>query len=102
MGEPFDVFGDGDDLLEVLVLAVEEDGIVDNYAMDGSVVVYVYQGFFDGVLGYGEEGVADVAGRRRASQSRKPLAETNYIVLEGGWYRQTSLFSASSFRPVRI
>lgn len=41
MREAFDVFLDGDDLLEVLVLAVGKDGVVDYYAVDFGVVVRV-------------------------------------------------------------
>jgi hypothetical protein len=39
MAEAFDVFMHVDDLLEVLVLAVVEDWVVDDYAVDGVVVV---------------------------------------------------------------
>jgi hypothetical protein len=41
MREAFDIFIDGDDLLEVLVLSVAKDGVVDDYAVDGGVVVCV-------------------------------------------------------------
>jgi hypothetical protein len=34
-------------LLEVLVLPVAEDGVVDDYAVDGGVVVCVDQGVFE-------------------------------------------------------
>lgn len=51
MREAFDVFVDGDDLLEVLVLARAEDGVVDYYAVDGGVGVGVEEGVFEVVAG---------------------------------------------------
>jgi hypothetical protein len=37
--EAFDIFADVDDLLEVLILSVSEDGVVDHYAIDLVIVV---------------------------------------------------------------
>lgn len=57
----FDVFGDRDDLLQVLVLAVAVDWIVDYYAVDVVVGVGLDQCLFDAVFGYGQEGVVEAA-----------------------------------------
>jgi hypothetical protein len=46
MRQALDVFVDGHDLLEVLVLPVAEDGVVDHYAVDGGIVVGVDEGVF--------------------------------------------------------
>jgi hypothetical protein len=43
----FDILVDGDDLLQVLVLAVAEDGVVDDDAVDFVVVVCVDEGVFE-------------------------------------------------------
>ena len=47
VGEAFDVFGDVDDLLEVLVLAVAEDGVVDYYAVDFVICICVDDCIFE-------------------------------------------------------
>jgi hypothetical protein len=39
VGEAFDVFGEGDELFDVGVLAGGVDGVVDYYAVDGGVGV---------------------------------------------------------------
>lgn len=49
MGEALDIFVDGDDLLQVLVLAVAEDRVVDDYAIDRVVVVGFDEGVFEGL-----------------------------------------------------
>ena len=59
VAEPFDVFVHVDDLLQVLVLAVVEDRVVDDYAVDIWVGVGSENGFFDGVAGDVAEGVAE-------------------------------------------
>jgi hypothetical protein len=51
VAEPLDVFADVDDLLQVLVLAVVEDGVVDDYAVDGGVGVGGQNGAFDVFFG---------------------------------------------------
>ena len=50
MGETFNVFVDGDDLLQVLVLSVAEDGVVDYYAVNDRIVIGVDDGLFDCVF----------------------------------------------------
>lgn len=64
MGEAFNVFVDGHDLLEVLVLAGAEDGVVDYYAVDCWVGVGVKEGVFEVVaVDFAElEGEATVVG----------------------------------------
>jgi hypothetical protein len=47
MRQALDIFVNGHDLLEVLVLSVAEDGVVDDYAIDGVVVVGVNEGVFE-------------------------------------------------------
>ena len=47
VGEALDILVDGDDLLQVLVLAVAEDGVVDDDAVDGGVGVGVDEGVFE-------------------------------------------------------
>jgi hypothetical protein len=47
VAQPFDVFGDGDDLLEVLVLAAVPDGVVDYDAIDGGIRVGGEDCFFN-------------------------------------------------------
>lgn len=59
VAEPFDVFVHVHDLLQVLVLAVVEDRVVDDYAVDIWVGVGSENGFFDGVAGDVAEGVAE-------------------------------------------
>ena len=59
VAEPFDVFVHVHDLLQVLVLAVVEDRVVDDYAVDVWVGVGSEDGFFDGVAGDVPEGVAE-------------------------------------------
>lgn len=59
VAEPFDVFVHVHDLLQVLVLAVVEDRVVDDYAVDVWVGVGSEDGFFDGVAGDVAEGVAE-------------------------------------------
>ena len=59
VAEPFDVFVHVHDLLQVLVLAVVEDRVVDDYAVDVWVDVGGEDGFFDGVAGDVAEGVAE-------------------------------------------
>ncbi len=51
VGESFDVFVEGDELLDVLVLAGGEDGVVDDYAVDGVVGVGRYYGVFEVFFG---------------------------------------------------
>ena len=66
VGEAFDVFGDGDDLLQVLVLAGGEDWIVDYDAVGGGGGVGGEDGVFDViVVRDGDEGVEEAAGGRR-------------------------------------
>lgn len=59
MAETFDVLGDVDDLLEVLVLPGVEDRVVDNYPIDVRVCVRGDYGVFDIVLVDLAEGVAE-------------------------------------------
>ena len=59
MGETFDIFAETDDLLEVLVLSVREDGVVDYYSIDGRVVVGGDEGFLGVVFGDFEKGVLE-------------------------------------------
>lgn len=61
--EALDVLVDGDDLLQVLVLARAEDGVVDYYAVDGGVGVGVEECVFELVaVGFAEgEGEATVS-----------------------------------------
>lgn len=59
MAETFDVLGDVDDLLEVLVLPGVEDRVVDNYPIDVRVGVRGDYGVFDIVLVDLAEGVAE-------------------------------------------
>ena len=59
VAEPFDVFVHVHDLLQVLVLAIVEDRVVDDYAVDVWVGVGSENGFFDGVAGDVAEGVAE-------------------------------------------
>ena len=47
VGEAFDVFVDGGDLLQVLVLAGVENGVVDDDAVDGVVGVGGQDGAFE-------------------------------------------------------
>lgn len=47
MGEAFDVLGEGDELLEVGILAVGVNGVVDYDAMDGGILVRGQDGVFD-------------------------------------------------------
>jgi hypothetical protein len=47
MGETLDIFVNGDNLLEVLVLSTAEDGVVDDYAVDGGVVVRFDEAVFE-------------------------------------------------------
>ena len=42
MRQAFDIFLDGDDLLEILVLPVSEDGVVDNDPINGVVAIGGY------------------------------------------------------------
>jgi hypothetical protein len=46
VGEALDILVHGDYLLQVLVLAVAEDGVVDHDAIDGGIVVGVDEGVF--------------------------------------------------------
>ena len=46
VGKTFDIFIDGDDLLQILVLAVTENWIVDDDAVDSGVIVGVDQSVF--------------------------------------------------------
>jgi hypothetical protein len=46
VGEAFNILGKGDDLLEVLILAIAKDGVVYDYAIDFLIVVCVYEGVF--------------------------------------------------------
>jgi hypothetical protein len=39
MRQSFNILVDGDNLLQILVLAVAEDGVVDNYTVHGRVIV---------------------------------------------------------------
>lgn len=57
VGEAFDVFLEGDDLLDVAVLAggTGEDGVVDDDAVDGGVGVCGEDCFFDAFFGDGSE-----------------------------------------------
>lgn len=57
MRQAFDVFGEGDDVLEVGVLAVVVDWVVDYYAVYGGVGVGRDYCFFDVVFVDGGEGV---------------------------------------------
>jgi len=61
--EAFDVFGNVDDLLEVLVLPVVEDGVVHYDAVDGGVSVGGYEGVFEVVAGGFAEGEVEATGR---------------------------------------
>lgn len=61
VAEAFDVFVHVDDLLQVLVLAVIEDGVVDDDAVDFGVGVGGEDGFFDVVARDFAEGVAEAA-----------------------------------------
>jgi hypothetical protein len=45
--EALDIFVDGHNLLQVLILTVPEDGIVDDYAVHGRVVVRVDEGVLE-------------------------------------------------------
>lgn len=47
MTQPFDVLGYVHNLLQVLVLAVVENGVINDYAVDGVVGVGGQDGFFD-------------------------------------------------------
>lgn len=47
VGEALDIFVYGDDLLEVLILAGSEDGVVDYYAVDFVIGVCVDYGVFE-------------------------------------------------------
>jgi len=61
VAEAFDVFVHIDDLLQVLVLAVVEDGVVDDDAVDFAVGIGGEDGFFDVVARDFAEGVAEAA-----------------------------------------
>lgn len=47
MRKTFDIFVDGDNLLQVLVLAIAKDGVVDDDAVDFVIVVCVDKGVFE-------------------------------------------------------
>lgn len=51
MGEAFDVFGEGNDVAQIVVLLGVEDGVVDYDAIDGGVGVGGEDGVFDGFAG---------------------------------------------------
>lgn len=61
VAQALDVFGYVDDLLQVLVLAGAEDGVVDDYAVDVVVGVGVQDGLFDVVAGDLAHGVLEAA-----------------------------------------
>lgn len=61
VAEAFDVLVHVDDLLQVLVLAVVEDGVVDDDAVDFGVGVSGEDGFFNVVARDVAEGVAESA-----------------------------------------
>jgi hypothetical protein len=44
--EAFDIFADVDDLLEVLILSISEDGVVNHYAIDLIIVVGIEDSLF--------------------------------------------------------
>lgn len=48
MRQTLDIFVDRNNLLEILVLSVAEDGVVDYYAVDGVVVVCINERVFEG------------------------------------------------------
>lgn len=60
--EAFDVFVQGDELLDVPVLCGAEDGVVDEDAVDGGVGVGGEDGVFEGVFGDGLEVEGEAAG----------------------------------------
>jgi hypothetical protein len=62
VAQAFDVLGHIDDLLQVLVLAVVEDRVVDDDAVDVVVGVGGQNGFFDVVAGDFAEGVLESTG----------------------------------------
>lgn len=62
VAEALNIFGDIDDLLQVLVLAVVEDRVVDDDAVDVVVGVGGQNGFFDVVAGDFAEGVLESTG----------------------------------------
>lgn len=61
VGETFDIFGDGNNLLEILILPVRENRVINNDAVNGSVIVCRQEAFFDEVFGNGEESEFDAA-----------------------------------------
>jgi hypothetical protein len=65
MGEALDVLGDVDDLLEILVLSVAEDGVVDYDAVDSVVGVGGYEGVFEVVAGDFAEGEVETTDIKR-------------------------------------
>lgn len=73
MTKPFYVLGDINNLLEVLVLSVIEDGIVDDDTINGRVVVASQDCLLNVILSDSLEGILEVAERWAVSefQSRK-------------------------------
>lgn len=61
VAQALDVFGYIDYLLQVLILAGAEDGVVDDYAVDVVVGVCVQDGLFDVVAGHLAHGVLETA-----------------------------------------
>jgi hypothetical protein len=68
MTKTFYVFGDINNLLEVLVLSVVEDGIVDDDTINGRVVVASQDCLLNVVLSDSTEGILEVAERGVVSE----------------------------------
>ena len=75
MAEAFDIFGDVDNLLEVLVLSVVEDWVVDDDAVDVLVAVGGDDGVFDLVAGYGAERIAVSTVRGKSVSLHGPISD---------------------------
>jgi hypothetical protein len=67
VAETLDIFGDVDDLLQVLVLAVVEDRVVDDDAVDVVVVVGGQDGSFDVIAGDFAEGIREATSEENVS-----------------------------------
>lgn len=52
MRQALDILVDGDNLLQVLVLSVAEDGVVDDDAVDGGVIVRIDEAVFEELAVY--------------------------------------------------